>query len=89
MRPTTYAILPIAGLLAFTTQLPLVAQDKNPQKPRLVWAAKPVPPTAYDAPNRLIWRLSEILAAHKGQASWRLPVLEVLRGVAWAPGSKH
>ena len=44
------------------------AQDQNPQSPRLVWAAKPVPPTLYKPPNRLIWRLSEILAKHRRQA---------------------
>jgi len=32
-----------------------------------VWAAKPVTPTPFKPPNRLIWRLSEILAAHKGE----------------------
>ena len=79
MRSRTYASPLITGLLAFTTQLQVDAQERNPQKPRLVWAAKPVPPTAYDAPNRLIWRLSEILSAHKGQASWRLPVLKHTR----------
>lgn len=37
---------------------------------REVWAAQPVPPLAYVAPNRPIWRLAEILAAHKGQQDW-------------------
>jgi mannose-6-phosphate isomerase-like protein (cupin superfamily) len=82
----------IAGMLAFTSQLHLEAQDRNPQKPRLVWAAKPVPTTAYEAPNRLIWRLSEILSAHKGQASWRLPVIKTrdFEGdwISMAPGEK-
>ena len=68
------------------------AQDKNPQNPRLVWAAKPVPPTAYDPPNRLIWRLSEILAAHKGQESWRRPVVKTrdfeADWISMAPGEK-
>ena len=92
MRSRTYATPLIAGLLAFPTQLHLEAQDRNPQKPRLVWAAKPVPPTAYEAPNRPIWRLSEILSAHKGQASWRLPVLKTRdfegEWISMAPGEK-
>ena len=39
-------------------------------KAREVWAAKPAPPTPYVLPNRLIWRLPEILTAHKGQQDW-------------------
>jgi mannose-6-phosphate isomerase-like protein (cupin superfamily) len=79
-------------MLAFTTQLYLEAQDRNPQKPRLVWAAKPAPPTTYEAPSRLIWRLSEILSAHQGQASWRLPVVKTrdfeADWISMAPGEK-
>jgi mannose-6-phosphate isomerase-like protein (cupin superfamily) len=41
-----------------------------------VSAAKPVTPTPFKPPNRLIWRLLEILAAHKGQASWWQPVVK-------------
>ncbi len=37
---------------------------------REVWAAKPVPPTPYVAPNRLIWRLSDVLTTHNGQQDW-------------------
>jgi mannose-6-phosphate isomerase-like protein (cupin superfamily) len=92
VRSRTCATPLIAGTLAFTFSLHLEAQDQNPQKPRLVWAAKPVPPTAYEAPNRLIWRLSEILSAHKGQSSWRLPVLKTRdfegEWISMAPGEK-
>ena len=66
--------------------------ERTPPKPRLVWAAKPVPPTPYQAPNRLIWRVSEILAAHKGQASWRHAVAKTrdfeFTYVSMAPGEK-
>src|SRR5437868_5263289 len=62
--------------VAFATLPQVHAQDRSPKKSRLVWAAKPVTPTAFEQPNRLIWRLSEILAAHKGQASWRQPVVK-------------
>jgi mannose-6-phosphate isomerase-like protein (cupin superfamily) len=34
------------------------------------WSPKRTSYKAYAEPNRPIWRLSEILAAHKGQASW-------------------
>jgi mannose-6-phosphate isomerase-like protein (cupin superfamily) len=34
------------------------------------WSPKPVPLTEWKAPNKPIWRLKDILAAHKGQKSW-------------------
>jgi mannose-6-phosphate isomerase-like protein (cupin superfamily) len=77
---------------AFITSPHVSGQDRTPQKPRLVWAAKPVTPIPYEPPNRLIWRLSEILAAHKGQASWRQPVVKTrdfeAEWISMAPGEK-
>jgi mannose-6-phosphate isomerase-like protein (cupin superfamily) len=94
MRSRTYASLMITGVLAVTLipSARVAAQNRNPQDSRLVWAAKPVPPTPYVPPNRLIWRLSEILAAHKGQASWRQPVARTrdfeADYISMAPGEK-
>jgi mannose-6-phosphate isomerase-like protein (cupin superfamily) len=91
MRSQTY-FAPMALLAALLVSPNISAQDQDPQKPRLVWAAKPVTPTAFEAPNRLIWRLSEILAAHKGQMSWRQPVVKTrdfeAEWVSMAPGEK-
>src|SRR5260221_7743035 len=60
--------------------------------PREVWAAQPTTETPYAPPNRLIWRLSEIVAAHKGQASWRQAVVKTrdFEGefIQMAPGEK-
>ena len=60
--------------------------------PREVWAAQPIPETPYTAPNRLIWRLSEIIASHKGQPSWRQAVVKTrdFEGtfIQMAPGEK-
>src|SRR5579859_3845326 len=39
------------------------------------WSPKPVPLTPWVAPNEPIWRLNEILAAHKGQADWVQPIV--------------
>ena len=39
------------------------------------WSPKPVPLTPWKAPNKPIWRLKEILAAHKGQKSWTQPIV--------------
>jgi len=38
--------------------------------PPAAWAPKPLHPAGWVAPMKPVWRLSEILAAHKGQADW-------------------
>jgi mannose-6-phosphate isomerase-like protein (cupin superfamily) len=93
MKSRIYAALITSVLaLAFATLTPVSAQDQNTKKARLVWAAKPLKPTPFEPPNRLIWRLSEILAAHKGQATWRQAVVKTrdfeADWVSMAPGEK-
>jgi len=39
------------------------------------WSAKPTKPTPYVAPNKVHWKLSEILAAHRGQSDWVQPII--------------
>jgi len=39
------------------------------------WSAKPTKPTPYTAPNKVHWKLSEILAAHRGQTDWDQPIV--------------
>jgi mannose-6-phosphate isomerase-like protein (cupin superfamily) len=39
-------------------------------EPIVAWAAKPATLVPYVPPNRLIWRLADILATHKGQQDW-------------------
>src|SRR5215469_14160153 len=39
------------------------------------WAPKPAEMTPYVAPNKPHWKLSEILAAHKGKADWVQPIV--------------
>ncbi len=64
------------------------------QQPRetLAWAPLPVQPNTWVAPNKPIWRLSELLAAHKSQANWRETVVSdnTLHAdyVSMAPGTK-
>src|SRR6187399_2239656 len=41
----------------------------------LVWAPKPTQMTQYVAPNRPHWKLSDVLAMHAGQKSWRQPII--------------
>ena len=43
--------------------------------PSVAWAPKPIKPEGWIAPNKPIWRLAEILAAHKGQADWTEPIV--------------
>ncbi|HEV3214612.1 MAG TPA: cupin domain-containing protein [Vicinamibacterales bacterium] len=93
MKSPSYVAALSASLVAmFAGSQHTAAQNRNPPNSRLVWAAKPVPPTAFEAPNRLIWRLPEILAAHKGQASWRQPVVKTrdfeADWISMAPGEK-
>jgi mannose-6-phosphate isomerase-like protein (cupin superfamily) len=78
-----------AGIFA----APFVVKDGAAQeKSREVWAAQPIVETPYKAPNRLIWRVADIVASHKGQQSWTEPVVRTrdFAGdyVSLAPGEK-
>jgi mannose-6-phosphate isomerase-like protein (cupin superfamily) len=65
-------ILALAALALIA--LPAAAQDDS--KVFYGWAPKPVPLTPWKAPNKPIWRLSEIMAAHKGKkAGWVQPIV--------------
>src|SRR5665213_2749365 len=69
-----------AALLAATVGTPqgwaqTQAQATRPANKAIVaWAAKPAKLAPYTGPNRLIWRLADVLAAHKGQQSWQQQV---------------
>ena len=43
--------------------------------PVVVWSQKPATLTPYEAPNRPVWRLTDVLAMHTGQASWSQPIV--------------
>lgn len=90
MKSRIYAA-PIIGVLAvaIATRLHVAAQDRNPSKSRLVWAAKPVTPTPFQTaqPAHLA-----AFGAHKGQASWWQPI-DKMRDfeadwISMAPGAK-
>jgi mannose-6-phosphate isomerase-like protein (cupin superfamily) len=64
----------ILGFAALAlTGIPAGAQDDG--KIFYAWAPKPAPLTQWKAPNKPIWRLSEIMAAHKGQSDWVQPIV--------------
>src|SRR5262245_66251653 len=76
--------------------LPLVAprhlQGQGPQQESLVWAPVPAKPNPWVAPNKPHTKLVDVLAAHKGQASWREPIVRdallTADYVQMAPGTK-
>lgn len=91
-RPT-YFVSVMAVILGTLFASQVMAQDvPRPPPPLLVWAARPIKETVYVGPNRPIWRLSEILAAHKGQQSWTQTVARTRdfagEYVSLAPGEK-
>ena len=59
----------VLGLAALALALAPAAAQPN-SKLFFGWAPKPVPLTEWKAPNKPIWRLNEIMAAHKGQADF-------------------
>ena len=78
------------ALLALPAQTSgISAQDR---KVYLDWAPKPDKLKEYTGVNKLITRLDDVLAKHKGQANWTEDVIETerysARWVSMAPGEK-
>ncbi|WCM25473.1 cupin domain-containing protein [Sphingomonas sp. QA11] len=63
-----------------------------PPPPIYGWVPKKNPVQAYVAPNKPWWKLADVLALHKGQASWSQPIVRNKDLMAdWhqlAPGAK-
>jgi mannose-6-phosphate isomerase-like protein (cupin superfamily) len=61
-------------------------------KPIVAWSAQPTEATPWVAPQKPHWKLSEILAKHKGQAAWQEDIVSdrdfVARYISMAPGEK-
>jgi mannose-6-phosphate isomerase-like protein (cupin superfamily) len=70
----------------------LWAQNNGQPGSQTVWAPKPAVLTPWTAPNKPHWKLSEVLEAHKGQKSWKIPIVrdEFLRAdyIQMAPGER-
>ena len=62
------------------------------QRDMLAWAPMPTEPSKWIAPNRPHWKLSELVAKHKGEPNWTESVVNdtTLRAeyIAMAPGAK-
>jgi mannose-6-phosphate isomerase-like protein (cupin superfamily) len=68
------------------------AQEVPKVPPILAWAPKPARLAPYRAPNKPLWKLSEILKTHAGQQNWAQTVVETpdFTGayISMAPGEK-
>ncbi|UAK23273.1 cupin domain-containing protein [Sphingomonas nostoxanthinifaciens] len=65
------ALAASAQMMPKDEPMPVTAQ----KMPEEYWSAKPSTPTPYVAPNKVHWKLSEILAAHRGQTDWVQPIV--------------
>jgi mannose-6-phosphate isomerase-like protein (cupin superfamily) len=71
--------------------IPALTMSAQQRGETLAWAPKPTTPPGWVAPNKPIWKVSELIAAHKGQASWKEPIVnDVLHAdyIQLAPGTK-
>ena len=77
---------------AFLLVLTLRVHGQAGQRDYLVWAPVPSTPNPWAAPNKPHTKLADLLAAHKGQSSWRQPVVRdallTADYVQMAPGTK-
>ena len=56
------------GICEQVSEVPALALRGQGQRETFAWAPVPVTPNAWVAPNKPHWKLSELLAPHKGQA---------------------
>src|SRR4029453_2538265 len=81
------AALGMAGLSVLRSGVSAQAQ-----RDVLAWAPMPIEPAKWIAPNRPHWKLSELLAKHKGEPNWTEPIVNdtTLRAdyASMAPGAK-
>ena len=69
----------VALLLPGAASAQFLGKEENPvtsnRMEGVYWGPKPATMTPYVAPNKPVWRLKEILAAHKGQTDWVQPII--------------
>jgi mannose-6-phosphate isomerase-like protein (cupin superfamily) len=96
----------IAAIAVFSLLTMAGAQAQAPQEqdaakavaaargnaPILAWASKPAKLPPYTGPNKLVYRLKDVLAAHKGKQSWAQTVHLsrdfIAQWISMAPGEK-
>jgi mannose-6-phosphate isomerase-like protein (cupin superfamily) len=89
MRVLKITVVVTAAFLLMPT---LRVHGQAGQREYLVWAPVPSTPNPWVAPNKAHTKLVDLLAAHKGQSSWRQPVVRDALLTAdyaqMAPGTK-
>jgi len=87
MKTITKGILLAAGL-ALSLSVVFAQQNQG----ILSWAPKPIKPTGWVPPQKPVTKLADVLAAHKGQQTWRQAVVadDYLHAeyISMAPGEK-
>jgi mannose-6-phosphate isomerase-like protein (cupin superfamily) len=88
-------LLIASGIVASDAFAQTQAQATAPatgSKNIVAWAAKPAKLPPYVAPNKLVYRLADVLAAHKGKQSWHQHVFHSRdydgAWISMAPGEK-
>src|SRR3984957_7508457 len=79
MKRTLLAATAVALLLPLSASAQFLGkEDMAVTQPRMsgqFWAPKPAELTPYVAPTKPHWKLSEILASHKGASDWVQPIV--------------
>ena len=71
----TVAAFLMPGVAFSQAPTPSAAAAAATRMPGPYWAPKLNTPTPYIAPNKPHWKLSDILAAHRGQSDWVQPIV--------------
>src|SRR5712671_6233405 len=91
LRYFAFTAVAALGLLSLLPGQRAVIHGQGQQE-TLAWAPVPNTPTGWKAPNKPIWKLTQLLADHKGQANWTQTVVsdELLHAdyISLAPGAK-
>ncbi len=80
MRYLLYIGVVAAAAVAMPVSAQFLGKPESPPRSaarvaQQYWAPKPSAPTPYVAPNKVHWKLSEILATHRGQSDWLQPLV--------------
>ena len=89
-RRVTFVVLVAFGMTGLSVSRSGV--HAQAQRDMLAWAPMPIEPAKWIAPNRPHWKISELLAKHKGEPNWTEPIVNdaTLRAeyISMAPGAK-
>jgi mannose-6-phosphate isomerase-like protein (cupin superfamily) len=75
----------------FVLQAETMTQVAGQDMPQAFWSPK-LKPAPYAAPNKVLWKLSDILAAHRGKTDWTQPIVRNVHQeadyISLGPGQK-